>query len=177
MQYIECPRLPMIPAYHKTLFMAGGITGCPDWQRDLRNLLFMQCPKLSVCNPRRDNFPIDDPNAVKEQINWEFDAMMMADAISFWFSKETLQPIVMFELGRWSTPCHPILYADPPSSPNPGQTSVVKIKNIPKKIFVGVQCDYPRRKDVEVQLELIRPDLEIVYRLDLLAGQIIEWAN
>jgi len=178
--YIEAPKFPSVPAWHKSLFMAGGITGCPDWQQEFRSLLHAQgeCKNLTLLNPRRENFPIDDPNAADEQIKWEFDAMVLSDAISFWFCEDTIQPIVLFELGRWSTPCHPILFADPPTHQHiPGEPSVVKIKNQPKRIFVGVDRNYARRQDVEVQLGLIRPDLEIVYNLDLLADQVIEWAN
>jgi hypothetical protein len=176
-KYFECPSLPMVPAWCKSLFMAGGIVGCPNWQQELRGHL-SECNNLVLINPRRENFPIDDPNAADEQIKWEFNAMVMADAISFWFCEETIQPIVLFELGRWSTPCHPVLFPDPPSHQNiPGKSAVVKIRNEPKKIFVGVHPNYPRRKDVEVQLSLIQPQLEIAYNLDLLYDQIEEWAN
>ncbi len=44
-----------------SLFLAGGITGCPDWQRQLRDKL-ADTP-LTLLNPRRANFPIDDPRA------------------------------------------------------------------------------------------------------------------
>ena len=51
-------------------FLAGGITNCPNWQRDVIDCLqkiddesLGKLDRLVVFNPRRDNFPSDDPNA------------------------------------------------------------------------------------------------------------------
>ena len=100
-------------------------------------------------NPRRENFPIGDPLAAPEQIKWEYDYLRMADAILFWFPCETICPIVLYELGAWS--------------------------RSDKPLFVGVHPDYRRRADVEIQTGLARPDVDIVYSLDALAAQVIEW--
>jgi hypothetical protein len=48
--------------------LAGGITGCPDWQSKLINLLRNE--DIVIFNLRRKNFPIHDPTAVEEQIKW-----------------------------------------------------------------------------------------------------------
>ncbi len=129
---------------YKSLFLAGGITGCPDWQQSMKQLL--SDTDLILLNPRRADFPIHDPNAAREQIAWEHNHLRKADAILFWFCKETIQPIVLYELGAWTT--------------------------IDKPIFIGVHLEYQRRQDVEIQTELVRPEVEIVYSLQELADQI-----
>lgn len=126
------------------LFLAGGITDCPDWQQEMVSLL--SDTNLTIMNPRRANFPIDDPNAAQEQIKWEYDALRECHMILFWFPKETICPIVLYELGTWS--------------------------QYNKKIFVGVHPDYQRKQDVEIQTKLAQPSVEIVYSLDDLADQI-----
>jgi hypothetical protein len=126
------------------IFMAGGITGCPDWQQEMRDLL--NETDLVLLNPRRADFPIGDSNAAKEQITWEYDHLRLADAILFWFPREALCPIVLYELGAWAM--------------------------TEKPLFVGVHPDYERRRDIEIQLGLARPEIEIVYVLQELALQV-----
>ena len=130
----------------RTVFLAGGITNCPNWQQEMCSLL--QDTDLILLNPRREHFPIEDPNAAQEQITWEHNQLRMADAILFWFPCETLCPIVLYELGAWSM-------ADKP-------------------IFVGVHPDYRRRQDVEIQTHLTRPGVVISYSLESLAQQVIQ---
>ena len=65
--------------------------------------------------------------------------MRKADIIIFWFPKETIGPIALYELGAWSM--------------------------TRKKIVVGIHSEYTRRVDVEIQTKLARPDVEIVYSL------------
>lgn len=63
------------------LFLAGGITNCPDWQSEMiEKLSFIK--NLTVFNPRRKNFPIHDPKASEEQITWEFNWLKNSDIIS-----------------------------------------------------------------------------------------------
>ena len=146
MIYLEAPNKDQYDKedYSFSLFLAGGITNCPDWQKDMLHLLADQ--SILIYSPRRKNFPIHNPNAAYEQIKWEFDYLAKADVISFWFCKEIMCPIVLYELGRWA--------------------------NTKKKIFVGVDPLYPRRQDVEIQLQLARPDIEIVYDINSLVDKI-----
>ena len=146
MRYIEAINKPELFDTHTKLFLAGGITGCPDWQQKIRALL--DNTTLTLLNPRRADFPIGDPNAALEQITWEHDMLRAADAIMFWFPKETICPIVLYELGAWSM--------------------------TEKPIFVGVHRMYQRRQDVEIQTKLARPGIEIVYSIPDLAHQILE---
>ena len=144
MIYIEAPT-EQFPITGKSIFLAGGITNCPDWQQEMRELL--ADTDLVLLNPRRKDFPIGNPDAAHQQIMWEHHALRFANRILFWFPKETLCPIVLYELGAWSM--------------------------MPKPIFVGVHPEYQRRQDVEIQTELVRPDVQVVYSLKALAEKVM----
>lgn len=132
----------------RCVFLAGGIQNTPDWQLEMRGLL--ADTNLVLFNPRRKNFPIDDPDAAQEQIEWEYRHLRIADEILFWFPCETLCPIVLFELGAWS----------------------MRLNRDRKRIYVGVHPDYSRRRDIEIQMKLVRPEVEVVYSLEVLAGKV-----
>jgi hypothetical protein len=157
--YIEAPT-----EYKKTsnsemsLFLAGGISGCPDWQLKFMKLVSEERETVTgknndivFLNPRRDNFPIGDPSASEAQIKWENFHLKSSDYISFWFCKETLCPIVLYELGTW-------------------------IKT-DKKIFIGVEDGYIRKADVEIQSKLERPNIEIKSSLQDLAKYVASKIN
>ncbi|HYF75015.1 MAG TPA: nucleoside 2-deoxyribosyltransferase domain-containing protein [Candidatus Nitrosocosmicus sp.] len=135
-----------------SLFLGGGITDCPDWQKELVDILRAKLDTdLTILNPRRANFPIDDPSASYDQIKWEFDHLRRVDAITFWFPKETLCPITLYELGAWSM--------------------------TDKPIFVGTDKGYQRSGDVFVQTQLVRPEVVITYDIEQLAMEVIKWAH
>ena len=131
------------------VFMAGGITNCPDWQSDLLNKLprWKDSKEVNFFNPRRASFDITDPNATEVQITWEHTWLKLANAHIFWFSTGSLNPIVLYELGRWG------------NSNN-------------KPMFVGMDKDYARRKDVEIQTALDKSYIKLRYSLDDLAADI-----
>lgn len=135
------------------VFLAGGITGCPDWQSTVCELLGSL--DVFLLNPRRENFPIDDPTAATKQIGWEFRHLRKADAILFWFPKETLCPIVLYELGFWAA-----------HRTTPG---------IGKSIFVGCHPEYQRRRDVEIQLGLIRPEVDVHNSVEQVVEDVRRW--
>ncbi len=142
MQYIEAPNEVQIQS--NSVFLAGGISNCPDWQSEIMEAFKKE--KITLLNPRRVDFPMNETSAAQAQIEWEFRHLNLADAILFWFPKETLCPITLFELGAQS-------------------------RN-QKPLFVGIHPDYQRRQDVEIQLQLARPDIEIVYDLKMLIKQV-----
>lgn len=87
----------------KSVFLAGGITNCPEWQDELITHLDNLIGQFDVVviNPRRKNFPIGDKRAGLEQIEWEFEMLKHASVFSMWFSNaDSDQPICMYELGR-----------------------------------------------------------------------------
>ena len=131
MKFLTCPETPnwnTSPA-PKIIFMAGGITDCPDWQAEFQEELeSLDIPDHWVMvNPRRPNFNVRDPSVSEEQIDWEYKWLERAAFTSFWFPKETLCPITLFELG--------------------------KQLGRGKKVIVGAHVDYARRFDVEYQLD------------------------
>jgi len=144
MRYIESPETYLVKG-GKSLFLAGGITGCENWQQEMRK--FLNNVPIVLFNPRRKDFPIDDPSAAQAQIEWEFEYLRKASMILFWFPKETLCPIVLYELGSWSM--------------------------TDKKIFVGIHPEYKRKQDVEIQTKLVREEIQIVYDLGTLSEQVI----
>jgi len=130
------------------LFLAGGITGCHDWQSEVVAKL-TGVDNLVLLNPRRKEWPIDNPDESTKQIKWEHAHLLRADAILFWFPRETVCPIALFELGSWLPR--------------------------PKPVFVGTHTEYSRRMDVVVQCGLERPGLKVVHSLDALCEQVLEW--
>lgn len=153
MNLYEAPQL--VPPQHlsPSLFLGGGITGAPKWQPQMCDLL--QDTDLTLLNPLRAHFPMGDPDSAREQIVWEHTHLAAATAISFWFPCETLCPITLFELGAWA-----YWRSDLGAS---------------KPLFVGVHPDYARRQDVEIQLALARPEIQIVLSLEELAAQVRRW--
>lgn len=135
----------------KHLFLAGGISGCPDWQAEFIDMLTSAGLEMVIFNPRRDHFAMGDAAAAKEQIIWEHDYLRKADAISFWFPKETVCPIVLYELGAWSMSKKPI--------------------------FVGCHPEYSRKQDVVIQTLLARPDVHVRDTLFDLFEQVRDWVR
>ena len=130
------------------LYLAGGITNCWNWQSELIKQILTRhsFPDLTVYNPRRENFPINDPKAAEEQVTWEFNHLRDADIVSFWFSEGSLNPIVLYELGMW---CN----------------------SRTKPCVIGIDPNYERKQDVEIQTALARPQCKIVYSLK----DVVDW--
>ena len=147
MKCIQCPKV--YDGNEKPLFLAGGITGTSDWQSKLIEMF--KDEEIVLLNPRRSEYDFTDGKLEEEQIKWEYNHLNKANAASFWFTPETLCPITLYELGKQSA--------------------------LGKKIFVGIDLDYARRNDVEIQIKLARPDVEIVYSLEDLSEQIKSWVN
>lgn len=146
MQLVQCPEVYERPhPAPPRLFVAGGISGCRDWQAELIDLL--RDTDYCVFNPRREDFPADDPEASRWQIRWEHEHLEAADIVSFYFPQETLCPISLFELGKMAMTA--------------------------RELYVGVHPAYARRLDVEAQLRLIRPEVRVVDSVEALAGQLI----
>lgn len=136
--YVEAPEV--YAGHGPSIFLAGGITDCPDWQADAVALL-AGVPAV-ILNPRRKQFDVRDERVAEEQIRWEHDHLTRATVVLFWFAEgPSPQPIALYELGGLACGGRPIA--------------------------VGAHPGYRRRRDVEVQLSLSRPGL--VVRSDLAA--------
>ena len=137
-----------IPCDNFKVYLAGGITNCHNWQKDVIEYIRKQdvdnkLEKLTLCNPRRDNFDIakDDPF---DQIIWEQDAInYKTNIFSMYFcNSESDQPICMYELG-------------------------VRIARITDgfysrdNLIISIENGYKRTNDVVIQTKLELPDFII----------------
>lgn len=106
MRIITAPEEYTIADNEISIFLAGGITNCPDWQSEIieslkHTVAIEQDDNVVVFNPRRENFPIDKPGESYGQILWEFRALEKCDIFTMYFSSgDSDQPICMYELGR-----------------------------------------------------------------------------
>ena len=126
-------------------FLGGGITNCPEWQNEVAsnfakyNAKFPgELDRLVVFNPRRENFPIDDPNAAQQQISWEFNWLQKMDVFSMLFSSgESDQPICMYELGR-----------------NLQRMAMRFPTDFAERVVISCDPSYKRAQDVKIQTHL-----------------------
>ena len=125
-----------------SVFLAGGITNCPDWQKDIINKIQTDYTnlddKLVIFNPRRENFPIGDKSSSYKQIEWEFNALEKADIFSMYFTSGISdQPICMYELGRYISRMQAKYPVD-----------------WKYRIIISVEDGYKRKEDVLIQTRL-----------------------
>ena len=144
MRVVQCPAEADPRDFERSVFLAGGISNCPDWQTQLLELL--RDTDWLVLNPRREDFDSSDTGISEAQIEWEHRHLRLADAIAFWFPPQTLCPITLYELGAWSMTDKPLL--------------------------IGVDPQYKRRVDVVTQTQLTRPDVRVADSLEGLAEQL-----
>jgi hypothetical protein len=123
-----------------SVFLAGGITGCADWQAHV--CAQMAQDRVLLLNPRRADFDIAQGDSAAQQIAWEWRHLHdpRTTVTLFWFACETVQPIALFELG------------DALASR--------------RRIVVGTHPAYPRRADVVLQASHFDPDLIVHDDLD-----------
>ena len=145
-QVIEAPNRNFKPT-SRQVFLAGGIVNCPDWQSEMIEKLKHNAD-LTIFNPRRAEYPMDDPAQAEVQITWEYEYLRDASVIAVWFSRGSTNPIVLYELGKWVT-CRPEVTA-----------------------YIGVDPEYERAQDVIIQTKLARPEIEIVHSIGALAAQV-----
>lgn len=132
--------------YKTNVFLAGGITYCPDWQQKvIDQLLKERCLSdtyVTIFNPRREEWKWDINSGEEEsikQIEWEAKRFKKSNIFSFYFCNSiSPQPITLFELGRYAT-----------MAKNDFDYSW---KN---RIIVSVEKGYSRELDVETQCRLM----------------------
>jgi hypothetical protein len=134
LNYIEAPSHDMPERGRISVFLAGGITDCPDWQAEAREWFTHSAVAGSVTlfNPRRAAYA-HTSMAAAQQIRWEYDRLRQAQVLLFWFPKETLCPITLYELGAWSMTGKPMV--------------------------IGAHDDYARRVDIVLQTGFVRPEV------------------
>jgi hypothetical protein len=151
MKEIKAPEYYVHKDEHRTIFIAGGISNCENWQATMPELLAET--ELVLLNPRREGFDITNPLMEQEQIEWEHLHILEADSYLFWFCEETLCPITLFELGK-----------------------IIGLFPL-KPIFVGTHPKYARHRDIKFQMLLMRPEIHVVHTLSGVTDQVVEWAK
>jgi hypothetical protein len=132
------------------LFLAGGISHCPEWQKEAISLL--SDLEIRIFNPRREYWNMNaGPEESRDQILWEHKYLQQADWILFWFPEETDCPITLFELGKY----------------------LVSNKNL----FIGMHPNYNRRLDVIEQCAIERPFMQPVFSLKELCHNVEKHAK
>lgn len=119
------------------LFLAGGITNCSDWQAEAIRLLGDQ--DIVVDNPRRNRLLASAGAEAACQIRWEYEFLKRARVVLFWFPKESLCSIALFELGK-----------------EIGRNSCV---------FVGAHPDYARRFDIVTRVDCYKSGMTVYSEL------------
>lgn len=112
----------------KVVFLAGGITKCVDWQNQFINLAEEKSnneANILFINPRYSDYSYTEEKE-RLQVIWEAKYMDMADAVLFWFTPPTLNPITLFELGKFI--------------------------NTSKKLFIGIHPNYEKKNNVLSQM-------------------------
>jgi hypothetical protein len=149
MKVIECPTELTKNDGSVRVFLGGGISGCPDWQKEMIDRFKYMPDDFVLVNPRRSSFDISDPTQSEFQIDWEYRHIRMCDAMIFWFPYNTLCPITLFELG---------------------QASVAR-----RTMFVGCHPAYPRKFDVEKQLEMEYPTVTVHDNFEPIVQEVKDW--
>lgn len=144
MRVITAPNIYTQQLRDYPVFMAGGITGCDNWQKYVIEKLDNFKSNVVLLNPRRANFDTTDPTYAEEQIKWEFHYLKVAKTVMFWFPEGGLCSITLFELG-W-------------------------ILGLGKKFEVGCHPKYVRAFDVNIQVRLRHPRKKIYDNLEELYG-------
>lgn len=152
MKVIEAPNKYERKPGDVCIFLAGGITNCPNWQQAVIDGIHdfydddfgsEEYNETIIFNPRRENFPINIEGESERQIKWEFDALEKCDIFSMYFcDANSDQPICMYELGR--NICR--MQERFPLDWN-------------KRIIITSERGYKRFKDVVIQTSLATEDI------------------
>jgi hypothetical protein len=139
----------LLPIQNRSIFLAGGISNCPDWQEEVAQRIAESVDDCVVYNPRRDDFDMSAYETIsRQQITWEYHALRMSTANLFWFPSETLCPIALFEYG-----------------------SALERLSV-GAVMCGAHPDYERRFDLVEQTRL-RNGMPILDNLDTLVKETI----
>lgn len=120
----------LVPSAPLSIFLAGGISNCADWQSPVAERLAAETDAL-IYNPRRVDFDMTAYEDVsRQQIIWEWHALRMSTVNLFWFPEETLCPITLLEYG----------------------SAMERMR--PGSVMIGTHPNYQRRFDIIEQTNL-----------------------
>lgn len=100
----------------KSVFLAGSIEmgAAPDWQKEFIDMFGRSfgpahsSDSWTILNPRRPDWDaswkqeISDPQFY-QQVEWELSYLEKANHIVFYFAEDTISPISLLELGKFSS--------------------------------------------------------------------------
>ena len=106
MKIFTAPNIPEeMPDNAVTAFLAGGITGCDDWQKKTIEYLesYPNTDRLVVFNPRGAFFDSDYPleRDVYRQAKWEHYFLSRTHIFTMYFCEGKSQRLSMYELGKY----------------------------------------------------------------------------
>jgi len=125
--YIQSPA-PFPNNISTGVFIGGGISNCPRWQDEIADLLIPT--NHTIFNPRRVGDLAKDGDEAAQQIEWEYKALDLSTILLFWFPKESVCPITLFEYGK------ALAWAE---------------RGFIRKLIVGRDPEYPRVFDLDTQ--------------------------
>lgn len=142
MLIVTAPTMYDAKTSHTTIFLAGGINKCWEWQQAcldeierLSKEKKVNTDNMIVYNPRRPYFKPDAKvHEIDEQVHWEYHYLERCDIFSMYFCEsESTQPICMYELGR-------------------NVAKKQQNKDGADKVIVSAESNYSRYLDVALQL-------------------------
>ena len=137
MNYVEAPFDYEMTFKQNSVFLGGSITGAKDWQKNLFDHVVKHVKSpVTVFNPRRENFDINNQSESEIQISWERKYLNLSNILVFYFAEETLGPITLFELGGAL------------------ERNLRMVR--PQNILVYCEPEYKRKFDVQYQIKLVQ---------------------
>ena len=156
MIYLQAPDHISSNFKSPSVFLAGGISNCPNWQSEVIKLVeHLEDNELTIVNPRQQDYLFSDVEVARKQIEWEYEYLHKVNCVAFWFPKETICPITLFELGYllgWRS------------------------RSAAPRVLIGCHPEYSRKFDIEVQVGL-REDIQIVNSIEELSREIIKFSE
>lgn len=131
------------------VFLAGGISNCSNWQKEVTAFLIQNLPinikkAIIIFNPKRETvFDFTKEDESKKQIQWEFKYLEQMDLFTMFFDGPTIssQPICFYELGRHLSQMQSRFKDD-----------------FNKRIIVSYKKEFSRAFDVAIQTSLATED-------------------
>lgn len=138
---------------NQSIFLAGGISNCPDWQSEVIQMLNSRPNPVNwnnvplydiykILNPRRANFDVSKEDESVKQIEWEYKALARSSKVVFWFPEETLCPITLLELGK-------------------ELARRGRFERNSRNLHIGCHPNYKRKLDVKIQTRLAIPSVKV----------------
>jgi hypothetical protein len=151
----------------ESIFLAGGITGCQNWQDKVINAL-CGFGDITICNPRRNTWATDAPaDEVRRQIFWEYTYLQSVSQVLFWFSNVNSAAHHSLRVGQESG-------GNPEAFSQSGAVGLMQI--MPRDgIAASFQCSngpcFNNRPSID---ELKDPQFNLKYGTSMLKGLVVK---